>query len=176
MGLFDQIAGALNNPSQQASSNQLGTILSTVQQLSSTYNTDPATTQTMLSTVGTFVRSALQEKRDAGGNDMVQSIVSQFSGSSANSSAIAALFSAPQISQLIETLCARTGLNAQQIQAMLPLLIPVVLNLLQSGASADDPQRGGNPVLNTFLDADNDGDVDIADAIGFAGHFFNQSR
>lgn len=174
MGLFDQIVGALNNPNQQANSNQLGSILNTVQQLSSTYHTDPSTTQTTLSIVGGFVRSALQDKQATGGNDMVQSIVNQFSGTSANPSAIAALFSAPQISQLINTISSRTGLDASRIQAMLPVLIPVVLNLLQSGSTSGNSQQGPNPVLNAFLDADGDGDVDIADAIGMADRFFTQ--
>ena len=40
MSLFDQIRGAIDNPNQQASSSQLGTILDTVQQLSSNHNTD----------------------------------------------------------------------------------------------------------------------------------------
>jgi len=40
--------------------------------------------------------------------------------------------------------------------------------MLQTGAPAQNPQRGGNPVLNAFLDADGDGDVDIADAMHMA--------
>ncbi|MGL5193489.1 MAG: hypothetical protein ACRC8Y_07775, partial [Chroococcales cyanobacterium] len=148
MKLFDQIVSAISNPTQQASTNQIGSVLSAVQQLSQTYHTDPGTTQSILSIVSHFVRSSLQEKRATGGNNAVQSLVNQFSGTAANSAAIAALFSIPQLNEMISAIASRTGLNPQQIQGMLPLLIPVVLQLLQTGASCQNPQNDSNPVLN----------------------------
>jgi len=63
MSLFDQIINAVGNPTQQASPGQLGDILSTVQQLSNNSNTDPSTIQSVLSIVGNYTRSALQQKR-----------------------------------------------------------------------------------------------------------------
>lgn len=171
MKLFDQIVSAISNPTQQASTNQIGTVLSAVQQLSQTYHTDPGTTQSILSIVSHFVRSSLQEKRATGGNNAVQALVNQFSGTTANSAAIAALFSIPQLNEMISAIASRTGLNPQQIQGMLPLLIPVVLQLLQTGASSQNPQNDSNPVLNQFLDANNDGEVNIADAIQLASRF-----
>jgi hypothetical protein len=53
-------------------------------------------------------------------------------------------------------------------------LVPLVLNLLKTGSNAQNPAQGSNPVLNTFLDADGDGDVDITDAMSMAGRFLNQ--
>jgi len=35
-------------------------------------------------------------------------------------------------------------------------------------------QGGANPVLNAFLDADRDGDVDIADAMQMAGRYLSR--
>ena len=171
MKLFDQIVSAISNPTQQASTNQIGTVLSAVQQLSQTYHTDPGTTQSILSIVSHFVRSSLREKRATGGNNAVQALVNQFSGTAANSAAIAALFSIPQLNEMISAIAERTGLNPQQIQGMLPLLIPVVLQLLQTGASSQNPQTDSNPVLNQFLDANNDGEVNIGDAIQLASRF-----
>ncbi|MCT7982901.1 hypothetical protein NG796_06310 [Laspinema sp. A4] len=171
MELFNQIVSAISNPNQEASTNQIGSVINAVQQLSQTYHTDPGTTQSMLSIVSHFVRSSLQEKRATGGNNSVQALVNQFSGTTANSAAIAALFSVPQVNQMISAIASRTGLDPQQIQSMLPLLIPVVLQLLQTGASSENPQTGSNPVLNQFLDANNDGDVNIGDAIQLASRF-----
>ena len=34
-----------------------------------------------------------------------------------------------------------------------------------------NPEQGSNNVLNSFLDADGDGDVDIADFMGMASRF-----
>jgi hypothetical protein len=65
-------------------------------------------------------------------------------------------------------------LNNATVQAMIPVLVPLVLNLLKTGSNAQNPAPGSNPVLNTFLDADGDGDVDITDTISMASRFLNQ--
>jgi hypothetical protein len=173
MGLFDQILGAIDNPTQQASPGEVGDILSTVQQLSNNANTDPSTIQSVLSTVGSYARSALQQKRNNEGNQQTQEFVNQFGGTHPSTQAVQLLFNAPQIQQLVQEVTQRTGLSPDTIQAMLPILVPLVLKFLQSGSSTQNPQ-GSNPVLNTFLDSDNDGDVDIADAMQMAGRYFGQ--
>lgn len=75
-----------------------------------------------------------------------------------------------QVAQIAQIAAQQTGLNPNLIQQMLPMLVPVVLNLLQGGSRVQNPQGGANPVLNAFLDADRDGDVDIAD------RYLGQSR
>jgi hypothetical protein len=173
MGLFDQILGAIDNPDQQASPGQLGEILSTVQQLSNNANTDPSTIQNVLSVVGGYARSALQEKRATEGEQQTQEFVNQFAGTHPSTQAVNLLFNAPQIQQIVQQVAGRTGLGADTIQAMLPILVPLVLKFLQTGNNTSNPQ-GSNPVLNSFLDADGDGDVDIADAMKMAGRYFGQ--
>jgi len=61
MGLFDQVVSALDNPNQEASSDQLGSILSVVGQLSGSQGIDAASTKTLLSVVGQHVRGSLNE-------------------------------------------------------------------------------------------------------------------
>ncbi|MDP8966574.1 MAG: DUF937 domain-containing protein [Cyanobacteriota bacterium] len=173
MGLFDQILGAIENPAQQGSSGEVGDILSTVQQLSNNANTDPSTIQSLLSIVGNYTRSALQQKRDTEGHDQTQQFVNQFGGTNPSNQAVQLLFSTPQIQQIAHEAEQRTGLSAGTIQSMLPILVPLVLKFLQTGSSAQNPQ-GSNPVLNTFLDADGDGDVDIADAMQMAGRYLGR--
>ena len=177
MGLFDQILGAVNNPNQQASSDQLGTILSTVQQLSNRQGMDAATTQTALSVVGNYVRSALQQQRATGGSAQAEAIVNQFGGTSPSSGALEALFTPQQQQQVAQEIARRTGINANQVIALLPILVPIVLNLLKQGSQRQETAAGagaGNTVLNGFLDADGDGDVDVGDAMSLAGRFLNQ--
>ncbi|MEH1939568.1 MAG: DUF937 domain-containing protein [Nostoc sp.] len=174
MGLFDQILGAVTNPNQQGSLGQLGSIVNTVQQLSDRTGTDPSTIQSVLSIVGGQVRSALQQKQATDGNEATQTLVNQYAGTSPNPQAVDSLFS-PQIQQQVAQVAAqRTGLDAGIVQQLLPLAVPLVLNFLQSGANAQNPQADGNPVLNSFLDADGDGDVDIADAIQMASRYMRQ--
>lgn len=173
MGLFDQILNAVNNPNQQGSPDQLGNILNTVQQLSNNHGTDAGTTQTLLSVVGGYVRSALQEKRASEGTEQAQAMVNQYAGTGYNPQAVEALLGPVMQQQVVQDLIQRTGLSPETIQSMLPVLVPLALNFLQSGNNAHNPQAG-NPVLNAFLDSDGDGDVDMGDALGVASRFLSR--
>jgi hypothetical protein len=172
MGLFDQIMNAVSDPNLQANAGQLANMFGTVQQLSNNTGTDASTMQSAMSAVGGLVRGALQEKRAEGGNDLVQNLVSQFGGTSPNSLAVTALFGS-HLQPIIDTVAQRTGLDPNMIEQMLPTLVPLVLNFLKTGTPTQDAQAG-NPVLNSFLDSDGDGDVDIADAMGMASRFLGQ--
>ncbi|NJK66621.1 MAG: DUF937 domain-containing protein [Microcoleus sp. CSU_2_2] len=174
MGLFDQILSAIDNPDQQASPNQLGGILGAVEQLSGNQGVDAGTTQLAMSVLGGYVRSALQDVRSNSGDAQAQEVVNQFSGTNPNSQAVQSLFGGNQLTQIVQDIAQRTGLNNDTVQAMIPVLVPLVLNLLQTGSNAQNPTQGGNPVLSAFLDADGDGDVDITDTISMASRFLNQ--
>ncbi|MEO1430253.1 MAG: DUF937 domain-containing protein [Cyanobacteria bacterium J06633_8] len=171
MGLFDQVLNAVNNPETLGSMDDIGGILNTVQQLSGNAGTNSSTMQSAMGVVGNFVRSSLQEKRVNEGEQQAQSIVDQFSGTSANSQAVNTLFSGAMQQQVVEAIAQRTGLDMSKAQEMLPMLVPLVLQFLQSGTNSQNPQSGGNSVLNSFLDADGDGDVDISDAMGIASRY-----
>ncbi|GAB1545350.1 DUF937 domain-containing protein [Scytonema sp. NUACC21] len=174
MGLFDQIINALDNPNQQANSDQLGSIINTVQQLSGNTGADPSTMQSALGIVGNYVRSALQEKRNTEGNEAAQEVVNQFGGTSPNPQAVDSLFSYGLQQQVANVVAQHTGLNTGMVQQLLPILVPLVLNLLKSGANSQNPQAGGNSVLNSFLDSDNDGDVDIADVMRMTSRYLGR--
>lgn len=174
MGLFDQILGAMDNPNQQASPNQLGSILGAVQQLSGNQGVDAGTTQLAMSVLGGYVRSALQDVRSESGDAQAQQVVNEFSGTDPNPDAVQSLFGGGQLAQIVQDIAQKTGLNNSTVQAMIPVLVPIVLNLLQTGSNAQNPAQGGNSVLSAFLDADGDGDVDMTDTMSMASRFLNQ--
>jgi hypothetical protein len=174
MALFDQIMGAIANPNQQASPDQLGNILGAVQQLSGNHGVDSSTSQLVMSMLGGHVRSALQQQQAQGGTGQVESILNQFSGLGANSTAVQALFPGGQAANIAQSIAQQTGLSSGLVQNLLPSLIPIVLNMLQSGAvqpGAQSSVQSANPVLNAFLDSDKDGDVDLGDAMAMAGRY-----
>ena len=175
MSLFKQILNAIDNPELEANSGQLGNILGMVQQLSDS-NSNAANygdIQSAMSVIGKFTRSALQEQRSNGGESQVQQLVNQFAGTQASSLAVQTLFNNSQLQSMIEVISNKTGLNSQTINSLLPVLVPLVLNFLKTGNNAGNAQAA-NPVLNNFLDADGDGDVDIADAIGMASRYLGR--
>ncbi|MDJ0557290.1 MAG: DUF937 domain-containing protein [Microcoleaceae cyanobacterium MO_207.B10] len=171
MGLFNQILGAINDPNKEASGSQLMDIISTVKQVSNSMGVDSGTTQTAMSMLGGHVRSALQEKREANGNQAVQEIINQFAGTSPNLQAVQALFSLSQINDIVQNISEKTGFDAAQLQNFLPTLVPIILNLLKAGNDTENSNSASNNILNSFLDTDGDGDVDIADAMGMASRF-----
>ena len=171
MGLFDQMLGAINNPNQEGSSNQLSNILDTVQQLSGGEGGDTGLTQAATTILGGHVRSALQQKREESGSTGVQEIINQFAGTTPNPLAVASLFSPGQITNIVQSISEKTGFGPSQIQGLLPTLVPVILNLLKTGNDTQNHEQGSNNVLNSFLDADGDGDVDITDVMGLASRF-----
>jgi len=173
MGLFDAIVGAINSPDQQASPDQLGSILGAVQQLSGSRNLDANTTQAMISLVGGFVRSALQEKSQAGGEAQAQAIVNQFGGTQPSPAAVQSLFSPQQQQQVAQATSQGTGLNLETVQTLLPVVVPIILNLLKTGAPTQSAQ-GSNPVLHSFLDTNGDGSFDVGDALNLAGRFMQR--
>jgi hypothetical protein len=173
MGLFDKIAGAINDPNLQGSIGQLGDILGSVQQAGETQGIDASSTQALVSALGGHVRSALQEKQASEGIGGVQDLINQFGGTGFNPQAVLALFSPQQQQQVSQAVSGVTGIDPSMIQAMLPTLIPTVLNFLKMG-SAQGEASGQNSILSGFLDTDGDGDVDLGDAMGMAGRFMNQ--
>lgn len=170
MGLFDEIMGAIANPNQQANPDQLGSLVNAVQQVAGNAGIDPSTNQAMMSMVGGYVRSALQQQQASGGTAQVESILNQFSGLGANPAAVQAVFGPDLQNQIADTISQRTGLSQAQVMSALAMLVPIILKMLQSGSNTQGTP-GNNNVLGAFLDADQDGDVDIADAMGMAGQF-----
>ena len=178
MGLLTQVMGAIQDPNCQASIGQMGQIFTAAKQLSQANNTDSATMQQVASVVGGYVRSALQEKRNQDGDAAAQAVVRQ--GSSDGMAALSALFNQSQQQQLAQAVSEKTGIDASQVIALLPMLLPLVMQLLNQGdakgaaapqaADASAP-NGNNPILNAFLDGDGDGDVDLGDMIGMASKF-----
>lgn len=169
MSLFDQILGAVNNPGQQGSMDQLGSLVNMAQQVSGQHGMDPAMTQTVMSMLGSTIQSGLQNHQDANGLNATQDLVQQLgSSATANPNAIASLIPMDVQQQISGAIAQQTGLDAGMVQGLLPSLIPIAMKMLQGGAV----QSGNsNPLLNMFLDKNQDGNLDMGDAMGLAMQF-----
>jgi hypothetical protein len=177
MGLFDQIVDAINNPAQEASPDQLGNILNTVQQVAATQGIDLSKAQSILSVLSPYVRDALQQQRTTQGESTATALVNQLASGGGNLQALQGLMNPNQQQQVAQDVAQKTGLDISAIQNMLPVLIPVVMNLLKMGnTSQQGGATGGNPLLNAFLDADKDGDVDLGDALSLASRYLSQRK
>ncbi len=175
MDLFDAFMGAIDNPQQSASVDQLGGLLGTVQQLSGQNGIDPGMMQTVMSMVGGQVQSSLQEQQSTMGADHVQNLLGQFSGGNPSSAAVSTLLNPSMQQQLAGAISQKTGLDSNMLLGLLPMLVPVAMQFLQGGApapaTAGAAAGGGNPLLNMFLDKNHDGNLDLGDAMGVAAQF-----
>jgi hypothetical protein len=74
--------------------------------------------------------------------------------------------------QMIQGIAQQTGMNPTMVQAALPSLIPVVMNILNMGSSTTG-QAGGNSILQAFLAGDRTGNIDLGEMLQFANRFLN---
>lgn len=176
MKLFERIADAVNSPEREASTGQVDSTLSIVQALAQSHGISPEATRTIASIVGGYIRSNLKDTRKDQGEAQAESLVNRYSGVSPDQSSVQALFNDQQRSEMVQKASQRTGVHAGAIQAILPILVPAILNLLKTGAVSQSGSRKGNSVLSAFLDSNRDGDVDIGDAIAMAGEYLNKNR
>ena len=170
MGLFDQVMKAVADPSRQANASQLTQILGSAKQVARDNNADSDTMQQAMSVIGGFVRSSLKEKRQTEGDDAAQRLIEE--GAANGASVIPKLFNNSQLSEMVSAVTNKTSLNTNQVQGILPMVLPLVMRFLSSGnAKAGAAATGNNPILTAFLDGDGDGDVDMGDMLGMAGKF-----
>jgi hypothetical protein len=174
MGLFDQVMKAVADPSRQASASQLTNILGAAKQIGQQNNADSDTMQQAMSVIGGFVRTSLNEKRKAEGDDAAQALIEQ--GAANGAAVIPQLFNNAQMTEMVAAVAQKTNLNTNQVQGILPMVLPLVMQFLNTGsrkqgAPGAAPATGKNPILTAFLDGDGDGDIDMGDMMGMAGKF-----
>ncbi|MEM9092791.1 MAG: DUF937 domain-containing protein [Cyanobacteria bacterium P01_F01_bin.53] len=171
MGLFDQVMKAVADPSRQASASQLTSILGAAKQVGQQNNADSDTMQQAMSVIGGFVRSSLNDKRKSEGDGAAQALIEQ--GAANGAAVIPQLFNNSQLTEMVSAVTNKTSLNANQVQGILPMVLPLVMQFLSAGNKKGGaaPATDNNPILTAFLDGDGDGDVDMGDMLSMAGKF-----
>lgn len=171
MGLFFDVLSAINNPNQQGSVDQLGAIVNTVQQLAP--GVDASTKQTAMSALTGILRSTLKQQASTGGASALEGMLGQLTGGGSAAAMLPSFLNNTQMQQqLAQVVAQKTGLNAGMVQTMLPGLLTAALSFLKIGAGKSGT-GAPNTVLDTFLNSDRDGSVDLGDAFKFANRFFN---
>ena len=116
------------------------------------------------------MRSSLKEKRETEGPDAAQALLEE--GAANGATVIPKLFSSGQLTDMIGAVTQKTNLNSNQVQGILPMVMPLVMQFLSAGnKKGGAPATDSNPILTAFLDGDGDGDVDMGDMLGMAGKF-----
>jgi hypothetical protein len=192
MGLFFDVLNSINSPDREGSVEQLSAATNAISGFAESNGLDAKTTETVVSSLGGYLRSALGERRSTlgegglesqlgqilggGGGNPLGGILGQLAGGGLGSGLSGAALSSivpPALQQQIaEGIAAKTGLRSEQILSALPVLVPAVLGLLNMGKSKSG--IGSNSLLNSFLDADRDGDTDLGDVLRHANRFLGR--
>jgi hypothetical protein len=186
MGLFFDILSSINNPNQAGNVEQLTTVTNAIAGLAEKNGISPQASETVLSSLGGYLRSALGEQRSAlgagglenqigqmlGGGNPLGGLLGQLTGGGIGASALGGLLSPGLQQQIADGIAQKTGLRSEQILSALPVLVLAVLGLLNMGKGTGGG-IGSNPLLSSFLDTDKDGDTDLGDVLHFASRFVN---
>jgi hypothetical protein len=172
MSLFFDVLSSINNPNQQGSIEQLGSVTQSLQQLAATQGLSSSQMSGLLTALG----PALLQQKGLLGNGQLGGLMGQLAGAGAGASALQSAIP-PQIQQQIAQVVAqKTGLSPSLIQSLLPQVLPAVLGLLGMGATKPGVGGGDNPLLSAFLDSDRSGSTDLGDVFKFADRFLNPPR
>ena len=183
MSLFDAVLASLNDPSRATQQSDL-------ERWSSAFGGGGASStdaDQIASLIGGFLKPVLQEQHAIGGAQGVDTFLQDIKQSSGSPDQLRQVLGADRVDQMVGRAEQKTGLDANTIFRLLPIVLPAVIGLLQSGRTTAVPARHGsdardgrtgggqtNPILAQFLDSDGDGDVDMADIVRLTSRFLQK--
>jgi hypothetical protein len=167
MSLFFDVLSSINNPNQSGSVEQLASITRGLQQVSSQHGVSSSSMESVMSALGPVLGGAL--KTQGGGGAQLQDMIGQVASGAASGNPLQSLLT-PQIQQqLAQAVAQKVGISGTTVQAMLPALLPIVMQLLNMGKSRSGV-AGSNPLLNAFLGG-SAGSTNLGHAMKFANRF-----
>ena len=180
MSLFDAVLASLNDPSRATQQSDLERVASAF----SGAGASSTNAGQIASLVGGFLKPMLQEQQAVSGAQGVDSFLQDIKQSASSPDQLRQVLGADRMDQMVGRAEQKTGLDANAILRLLPIVLPAVIGLLQSGRPAAAPSRtaatgataGGqtNPILAQFLDSDRDGDVDMSDIVRLTSRFLQK--
>src|SRR5258707_5455009 len=155
MSFFDSIISAIQRP-QATGTNQGLQSLANIAGLIPGLQGAEQQIQPILSVLGPHLQDVLNEQKQTEGADAAQQTVKDLSQPGVSVQDLQNLFGIDRFNGIINQISQVTGLNSQLILSALPLVIPVIMQLLATGNHQTNPQAP-NPVLNHFLGGQNGG-------------------
>jgi len=191
MNFFDVLVSSIQDPQAGTQKSDLEGLLgallggspSSAQQASR--QIPPQVAEGHAGTIGSSLKPALREAGQQGGIEGIDALLGSLKQNANSPQALERTLGHDRMEQMVNKAQQKSGLPADAILSMLPVIIPALVGMLQSGArqgaapsaqtgaTAGDPLAGlaSNPLLNSFLDSDGDGDVDMQDLVRLGSKF-----
>jgi uncharacterized protein YidB (DUF937 family) len=182
MSLFDTVLASLNDPSRETQKSDLESLSSAF----SGGNVPSESRSQMAGLIGGLLKPVLQEEHAVRGAEGVDSLLHNIKQNANSPDQLQQVLGADRMEQMVGRAQQKTGLDTNAILRLLPVVLPAVIGLLQSGRPASAPagtnvtsagvSAGGrsNPILSQFLDSDGDGDVDMEDLVRITSKFLQR--
>ena len=170
--MFFEVLNAINDPTKQASIEQLDKVNNSVQQLATSQGLNANQMQSMMTALGGALHPILKQQQTKLGSNSFSNLLAQVTGSG-NALALQSLIPNQIQQRLSQAMAQKTGMNTDMIQSMLPHLLPLVMGLFKMGDAKPGTTSSGNPLLSAFLDNNRDGNTDLGEVMKFAGRFLN---
>jgi hypothetical protein len=155
MSFFDSIISAIQSP-QHAGSNQDLQSLANLTSIIPGLQGAEQQIQPILNVLGPHLQDVLNEQKQTQGAGAAQQTVTALSQAGVSVQDLQSLFGVDRFNGIINQISHVTGLDSQLILTALPLVIPVIMQLMATGTHQTNPQAP-NPVLNHFLGGQNGG-------------------
>jgi len=155
MSFFDSIISAIQSPQHAGSSQDLQSMANLTSMIPGLQGAGQQI-QPILNVLGPHLQDVLNEQKQTEGTGAAQQTVKDLSQPGVSVQDLQNLFGTDRFNGIINQISQATGLNSQLILGALPLVIPVIMQLLATGNHQTNPQAP-NPVLNHFLCGQNGG-------------------
>lgn len=162
MLLPDLIARAVRDPMTQGNPGEMHRLLDVVDALPAQLGTSHGAVRELIADVACALRDSLRAERERLGTDELQGLVRRLGGLEPDAHAVDALLSIAQRDALDDQAAADTGLDPATVAAALPVVVPLVLKLLDTGGPCRPGEQRPNAVLDAFLGEDA---VDVGEAV-----------
>jgi len=137
--------------------------------------------ESLAGTIGGLLKPALREAGQTGGIEGIDALLGSLTQNAGSPQHLERTLGPDRMNQMVTQAQQKSGLPVDTILSMLPVILPAVVSLLRSGSrsgAAPSAQQGAaitkpgaNPLLQNFLDSDNDGDVDMQDLVRLGSKF-----
>ncbi len=183
MSLFDTILSSLNDPARQTDTGHLQSMLAALSGADSSAGQSAlpgaSNSQALAGALGGFLKPLLQQTQSQQGIGGVENLLGALSRRADSPQALGEVVGPENADNMVAAATQRTGLDTSAVWKLLPVVLPAVVGMLQSGrhtvapvaAAGNTPIHQANPILARFLDSDGDGDVDLADTVRLASGF-----
>jgi hypothetical protein len=187
MNFFDVLVSSIQDPQSGTQKSDLQDLLGALTGATGQAapgQMPPGAAEGLAGAIGSMLKPTLREAGQSGGMQGIDALLGSLKQNANSPQQLERTIGRERMEQMVGKAQQKSGLPPDMIMSLLPVILPAVISLLQSGSrtAAPSAQPGAtagdhlgslasNPLLKSFMDSDGDGDVDMADLVAMGSKF-----